>query len=79
MDTHMRMEEAKVLPIVASRCSEAEQCLLIWNTVRAMPLRLLERMLPWVASQVRLLTGRGERRLWSLRSIFPCLTVRSSR
>jgi zinc finger-like protein len=52
VDTHMREEEAETIPLLAASCSVAEQRQLVWNTIRAMPLRLLESLLPWIASQV---------------------------
>ena len=55
VDEHMREEEAEAIPLLASDCSVVEQRQLVWNTIRGMPLRLLESMLPWVASQVSLL------------------------
>eukprot|EP00951_Prasinocladus_malaysianus_P042607 scaffold518997_cov44-Prasinocladus_malaysianus.AAC.1 len=50
VSSHMALEEAKVFPVLAKHCSVQQQRLMVWNTIRAMPLRLLERMLPWVAS-----------------------------
>eukprot|EP00192_Tetraselmis_astigmatica_P000948 CAMPEP_0117679692 /NCGR_PEP_ID=MMETSP0804-20121206/17947_1 /TAXON_ID=1074897 /ORGANISM="Tetraselmis astigmatica, Strain CCMP880" /LENGTH=1249 /DNA_ID=CAMNT_0005489125 /DNA_START=485 /DNA_END=4234 /DNA_ORIENTATION=- len=52
VNAHIEKEEAEVLPVLAEHCSVHEQRLVFWQTIRAMPLRLLERMLPWVASQV---------------------------
>jgi len=51
-DTHMHLEETELLPVLAKHCPRHEQRLIVWNTIRAMPLRLLERVLPWVSSQV---------------------------
>uniref|UniRef100_A0A061SFV9 Zinc finger protein n=1 Tax=Tetraselmis sp. GSL018 TaxID=582737 RepID=A0A061SFV9_9CHLO len=45
----MLKEEKEVLPLLAQHCSVEEQRQLFWNTIRD---RLLERMLPWVVSQV---------------------------
>jgi zinc finger-like protein len=49
----MLFEETELLPVLAKLCPVNEQRLIVWNTIRAMPLRLLERVLPWVSSQVR--------------------------
>ena len=41
--------QVAVLPLLEARMCVAEQRAVVWRTLRAMPLRLLERMLPWVA------------------------------
>jgi hypothetical protein len=46
---HMAREEAAVLPLLAAGLCTHEQRAMVWRTLRAMPLRLLERMLPWLA------------------------------
>jgi len=38
-----------VLPLLAAGLCTHEQRAMVWRTLRAMPLRLLERMLPWLA------------------------------
>ena len=45
---HVHVQEA-VLPFLEAHMCVAEQRAVVWRTLRAMPLRLLERMLPWVA------------------------------
>jgi zinc finger-like protein len=45
----MAREEAAVLPLLAAGLCTHEQRAMVWRTLRAMPLRLLERMLPWLA------------------------------
>ncbi len=46
---HMAREEAAVLPLLVAGLCTHEQRAMVWRTLRAMPLRLLERMLPWLA------------------------------
>jgi hypothetical protein len=46
---HMAREEADVLPLLRRRLCAKQQRDLVWRTLRAMPLRLLERVLPWLA------------------------------
>eukprot|EP00211_Chloroparvula_japonica_P016746 CAMPEP_0119125900 /NCGR_PEP_ID=MMETSP1310-20130426/5022_1 /TAXON_ID=464262 /ORGANISM="Genus nov. species nov., Strain RCC2339" /LENGTH=275 /DNA_ID=CAMNT_0007116019 /DNA_START=12 /DNA_END=835 /DNA_ORIENTATION=+ len=47
---HMQEEEADVFPVVSRNFSASEQCHLVWRCLRAMPLRLLKQVLPWVAA-----------------------------
>ena len=53
-DAHMAREESTVLPMLESCLCAAEQRAMVWRTLRAMPLRLLERMLPWLAGDLQL-------------------------
>ena len=46
---HMAHEEEEVLPLLEAHLCAAEQRAMVWRTLRAMPLRLLERVMPWVA------------------------------
>ena len=46
---HMAAEEAALLPALHAHLCPAQQRALVWGSLRAMPLRLLERVLPWVA------------------------------
>ena len=46
---HMAREEADVLPLLEARLCTRQQRDMVWRTLRAMPLRLLERVLPWLA------------------------------
>ena len=46
---HMAREEADVLPLLEARLCARQQRDMVWRTLRAMPLRLLERVLPWLA------------------------------
>ena len=56
---HMAREEAAVLPLLTAGLCRREQRAMVWRTLRAMPLRLLERVLPWLA-------GAGPRRTGSI-------------
>ena len=49
MNRHMAHEEADVLPLLEKHLCAAEQRAMVWRTLRGMPLRLLERVMPWVA------------------------------
>lgn len=46
---HMAREEADVLPLLQERLCASQQRHMVWRTLCAMPLRLLERVLPWLA------------------------------
>ena len=46
---HMSREELEVLPVLMKHLGAAEQRTMMWRSLRAMPLRLLERVMPWVA------------------------------
>ncbi len=46
---HMAREEADVLPLLEARLCTKQQRDMVWRTLQAMPLRLLERVLPWLA------------------------------
>lgn len=46
---HMEREEASLLPVLVANLCAAEQRAIVWGTLRSMPLRLLERVLPWLA------------------------------
>ncbi|KAK9840584.1 hypothetical protein WJX81_003072 [Elliptochloris bilobata] len=49
---HMAREEAAVLPLLTRSLCRREQRAMVWRTLRAMPLRLLERVLPWLAGKL---------------------------
>lgn len=59
MHRHMAREEAEVLPVLMRTLCAAEQRHMVWRILRAMPLRLLERVMPWVA-------GEGLLCVWAL-------------
>lgn len=46
---HMRREELEVLPLLQAHLCDAEQRSIIWRMLRAMPLRLLTKVMPVVA------------------------------
>jgi hypothetical protein len=48
----LQREEAEVLPLLAATLSAEQQRGMVWHTLRAMPLRLLERVLPWLLSKL---------------------------
>eukprot|EP00803_Ostreobium_quekettii_P008044 evm.model.scf_323EXC.4 EVM.evm.TU.scf_323EXC.4 scf_323EXC:18158-30601(+) len=62
---HMEKEEAEVLPLLQENLCFAEQCIIVWQTVRMMPLRLLERVMPWLMGQLS--EGDAEELLNTLR------------
>eukprot|EP00236_Picocystis_salinarum_P002327 CAMPEP_0183828660 /NCGR_PEP_ID=MMETSP0807_2-20130328/2906_1 /TAXON_ID=88271 /ORGANISM="Picocystis salinarum, Strain CCMP1897" /LENGTH=1161 /DNA_ID=CAMNT_0026073861 /DNA_START=30 /DNA_END=3515 /DNA_ORIENTATION=+ len=49
---HMEKEEKEVLPEIEHKLPYHDQCVLVWKTLLAMPLQLLERILPWVAAEL---------------------------
>lgn len=49
---HMEREEKEVLPEIEHKLPYHDQCVLVWKTLLAMPLQLLERILPWVAAEL---------------------------
>jgi len=53
MSRHMAREESEVLPVLMKSLCAAEQRHMVWRIMRAMPLRLLERVMPWVAGKLR--------------------------
>ena len=53
MAAHMRREEAELFPLLERRLCHAQQRSLLWRTLRAMPLRLLERVMPWIVGERR--------------------------
>lgn len=53
MSRHMAREESDVLPVLMRSLCAAEQRHMVWRILCAMPLRLLERVMPWVAGKLR--------------------------
>lgn len=45
---------ADVLPVLMRSVCMAQQRHMVWRILRAMPLRLLERVMPWVAGELAL-------------------------
>ncbi|GAX84312.1 hypothetical protein CEUSTIGMA_g11734.t1 [Chlamydomonas eustigma] len=52
MEEHMRREEVELFPLLEKNLCEAQQCSILWMTLRAMPLRLLEKVMPWIAAEL---------------------------
>ncbi|KIY98471.1 hypothetical protein MNEG_9490 [Monoraphidium neglectum] len=52
ISVHMRREEADVLPLLAAALAPERQRAMVWRTLRAMPLRLLERVMPWLVAKI---------------------------
>ncbi len=46
---HLLKEESQVFPLLESRLEHQEQRALVWHAMRAMPLRLIERVVPAMA------------------------------
>ena len=42
-----------MLPLLEARLCTRQQRDMVWRSLRAMPLRLLERVLPWLAGQTK--------------------------
>ena len=57
---HMAHEEQEVLPLLEAHLCAAEQRAMVWRTLRAMPLRLLERVMPWVAGTTTFTTNNDD-------------------
>jgi zinc finger protein-like protein len=53
MNRHMAREESDVLPILMTSLCRAQQRHMVWHILMAMPLRLLERVMPWVALKLK--------------------------
>ena len=52
MHSHMAREENDVFPILMKKLCPAEQRYIVWRLMQAMPLRLLERFMPWIAVKI---------------------------
>lgn len=52
MHAHMSREEREVFPVLMKHLRLSEQRYIVWELVQAMPLRLLERFMPWIATQI---------------------------
>lgn len=52
MKAHLAREEQDVLPALRKHLSRSEKCALVWKSLQALPLRLLERIMPWVALHI---------------------------
>ncbi len=49
---HMAREETEVFPLLERHLCVSQQRAMVWRTLSAMPLRLLERVLPWVTASL---------------------------
>ena len=52
MNEHMAQEESDVFPTLMKILCPVEQRRMVWKLVQAMPLRLLERFMPWIARKI---------------------------
>jgi zinc finger protein-like protein len=52
MHAHMSREEEQVFPVLMKKIGATQQRYIVWALVQAMPLRLLERFMPWIATQI---------------------------
>lgn len=52
MKSHMAEEERNILPILMNSLCVPEQRYLAWRVLCAMPLRLLERVMPWIVAKL---------------------------
>eukprot|EP00210_Caulerpa_lentillifera_P007734 g7380.t1 len=59
LGSHMLREEQEVFPLLQEKLDLNEQCLMVWRTLKMMPLRLLERVMPWISSQLSESEYRG--------------------
>ena len=48
MAEHMASEEALLIAQLERHLPAPAQCAMVWSMLRSMPLRLLERVMPWV-------------------------------
>ncbi|KAH9306204.1 hypothetical protein KI387_010608, partial [Taxus chinensis] len=48
IEQHFLNEECEVIPLAREHCSVKEQRILLYQSLRVMPLKLLERVLPWL-------------------------------
>jgi len=51
MSDHMRREELELFPLLEKELCHTQQRALLWRTLRAMPLRLLEKVMPWIVGE----------------------------
>ena len=50
LGSHMLREEQEIIPLLQQKLGSVDQCLIVWQTLTVMPLRLLERVMPWMSS-----------------------------
>lgn len=51
LGVHMIREEREIFPLLQEKLDCYEQCLILWRTLKMMPLRLLEQVMPWISSK----------------------------
>jgi hypothetical protein len=69
----MAREEASLLPMLVAHLCVAEQRTMVWGTLQAMPLRLLERVLPWLAGGLSYLPQSQCQDEWYHMHVFWCI------
>ena len=52
MKAHLAREEQDVLPALRKHLTRGEKHAMVWKSLQALPLRLLERIMPWVALHI---------------------------
>lgn len=52
LDEHMTREETEIFPLLQQKLCYEQQCTIFWKTLSIMPLRLLERVMPWLAGRL---------------------------
>ncbi|KAH6558906.1 hypothetical protein KP509_1Z038300 [Ceratopteris richardii] len=52
IEKHLLDEEMKAFPLLRTHCSIEEQQALVYQSLRVMPLKLLERVLPWLVASL---------------------------
>ena len=59
ISSHMQREETEVLPLLAAQLQPEQQRSMVWATLRAMPLRLLEKVMPWLVARLSESDAKG--------------------
>lgn len=65
MEAHIQREERELLPELRKLLNRHQKHDLVWSTLQAMPLRLLERVMPWLAHHIGALVRSPMRHLKS--------------
>ena len=52
MRGHIEREEAELLPALRTWLGRSAKQQIVWGSLQTMPLRLLERVMPWLAQHV---------------------------
>ncbi|GLJ10012.1 hypothetical protein SUGI_0120100 [Cryptomeria japonica] len=53
IEQHFLSEEHEVIPLAREHCSVTEQRVLLYQSLRVMPLKSLERVLPWIVGMLQ--------------------------